>query len=421
MFDDLSVSRMSLSSPSASSTLEAEASAQTFCSSRDISPSPIPVSPAPLLHPALDPHTLGDNIEIFENQVKIEHRQRPAPCQGDKQLPQSPFCISSHPPPLTHTSRVAQPLAGHSPGCGISSSPSPTAPSCSPPHFASAFRSSRASAPSGASSRPEPLSVYLTARIALVGFLHEVSGDFNLQQETLFDSVSLMDRYLAATAPFTPPIELLQLVALACVFIASKCEETHPSQPTAADWIATTDYAFTIKSLVGMEWLVMDTFDYDLRCPTAYSYLHLLCHALSTCSAATICWATYLVELSLFDAQTQAHGHLQTAVAALLLAHLQSHSSASTISDAINTLVQVDREVVRRCASRLVQLHSSAAAVPASSASSAFCEAAWGQTGSCGVGGAVSLEQANAVSPVREKFGGAEWMCVSRYPLSLPG
>lgn len=241
----------------------------------------------------------------------------------------------------------------------------------------------------------------------------------------MFASVGLMDQYLAEATASPPPLEILQLVALACIFINAKREETHPCQPTAADWIATTDSAFSIADLVRMEWFVLETFNYDLECPTAYSYLHLLCHALSTCSVSTICWATYLVELSLFDAQTQAHGHLQTAVAALLLAHLQSHSSASAISDAINALVQVDREVVRCCASRLVQLHSSASAAPsiyrANAASKSYSTPA-GQPTLYGTGwaGAVSAEQADAVLPVRKKFSRAEWMCVALYPLSLP-
>lgn len=269
-------------------------------------------------------------------------------------------------------------------------------------------------------------------RTALVVLLHELSVDFNLQQETLFNAVSMLDRYLLALAAAPPPKNLLQLVALACIYLAAKKEECFP-QPTAHEWIATTDYAYTTDNLLSMEYYVTDTLGWQLQCPTAFSYLHLLCHGLASCSITTICVATYLVELSLFDAVTQQHGHMQTAVAALLLAHLQSHSSASALNDAIAGLVTVDAEAVRGCASRLVELHFNASR---DHDGRSVCEATGpasgvgvgvgvvvGGGGGVGVGGVGGGGGggvcASEVALVREKFSRPAWMCVSLYPLVL--
>jgi hypothetical protein len=43
-----------------------------------------------------------------------------------------------------------------------------------------------------------------------------------------------------------------------------------------------------------MEWLVIDSLGWRGRTPTTYTFLHLYCYGLASCTAATICTASYL-------------------------------------------------------------------------------------------------------------------------------
>ncbi|MEW5297872.1 MAG: hypothetical protein WDW36_001051 [Sanguina aurantia] len=479
--DGLSMSRVSLSSPSPSPVLSAEASAQTF-SSGYLSPTPIPGSPPPT--PCPPPHLQGHDevAEQIWRQMQWEAQLRPAAC-GAVQHPAA-HLWAPQPETAAAASAVAAAVAAASLPCtarpstptqatptpnptckpGVVQPPrqhqrrshtpsSPTPPACPPPPAQNAHRAARASAPDTGTPSPTAhisppavgtgLSPAMGAqrdsctrmasppddssdssdsaaapRAALVVLLHELSVDFHLQQETLFNAVSMLDRYLLALATAPPPRNVLQLVALACIYLAAKKEESFP-QPTAHEWVATTDYAYTTDNLLSMEHYVTETLGWQLQCPTAYSYLHLLCHGLASCSVTTICVATYLVELSLFDAVSQRHGHMQTAVAALLLAHLQSHSSASALNDAIAGLVAVDAEAVRGCASRLVQLHCNASREDGRSAAVGEATGPAGGVNAGGVGGGGGGVCASEVALVREKFSRPEWMCVSLYPLVL--
>lgn len=64
-------------------------------------------------------------------------------------------------------------------------------------------------------------------RAILVDWLVEVSQEYKLHSETLFQTVGLVDRYLSVT-PVTR--NHLQLVGVSCMLLASKYEEIYSPQ-----------------------------------------------------------------------------------------------------------------------------------------------------------------------------------------------
>ncbi len=65
----------------------------------------------------------------------------------------------------------------------------------------------------------------------------------------------------------------LQLLAVACLFIASKVEDTHP--PKAEDFALTTDGAYSADMIVSMERLVLQTLQWRLHAQTPLAFLQM--------------------------------------------------------------------------------------------------------------------------------------------------
>ena len=113
------------------------------------------------------------------------------------------------------------------------------------------------------------------------------------------------------------PTQSLQVIAVACAFLASKqCEvknshlfylgkicsppdspfipvQLHAQPPSSSVGISLN--AFSVTVLVQIEWLVMTTLKWTCITPSVYTSLHLFCHALGDCPAQTIALASYLM------------------------------------------------------------------------------------------------------------------------------
>lgn len=77
-------------------------------------------------------------------------------------------------------------------------------------------------------------------RAILVDWLIEVHFKFKLREETLFISITIIDRFLEKTKVNK---SRLQLVGVAALLIASKYEEIYP--PELNDFVYITDGAYT--------------------------------------------------------------------------------------------------------------------------------------------------------------------------------
>lgn len=85
-------------------------------------------------------------------------------------------------------------------------------------------------------------------RATLVDWMVEVQENFELNHETLYLGVKLVDRYLSL-APVTRAA--LQLVGATALFLASKYDERCP--PSIQDFLYICDDAYSRQELIAME------------------------------------------------------------------------------------------------------------------------------------------------------------------------
>lgn len=113
------------------------------------------------------------------------------------------------------------------------------------------------------------------ARLVIVNWFVCILGDpkkrVNVSAQTLFAAVDLLDRFLSKR---TVGRHKLQLVACACLLLASKMEEDKHLLLDDLVWVS--DQAFTHEQLMAMEEVVCKTLDHWLGRPTSLLMLELM-------------------------------------------------------------------------------------------------------------------------------------------------
>lgn len=105
-------------------------------------------------------------------------------------------------------------------------------------------------------------------RAILIDWLVEVHHKFDLQQETLFLTVNLIDRFLAKQSVVR---KKLQLVGLVAMLLACKYEEV--SVPVVDDLVFISDKAYSRSEILEMEKLMLNTLEFNMSVPTPYVFL----------------------------------------------------------------------------------------------------------------------------------------------------
>lgn len=105
-------------------------------------------------------------------------------------------------------------------------------------------------------------------RSLLVDWMVEVQESFELNHETLYLAVKLVDQYLGVRQLSK---EKLQLLGAAALFIACKFDERIP--PFIDDFLYICDGAYTRKELIDMERSVFRAVNYNLGVPLSYRFL----------------------------------------------------------------------------------------------------------------------------------------------------
>jgi len=100
-------------------------------------------------------------------------------------------------------------------------------------------------------------------RNILVDWLVEVSEEYKLQRETLFLTVSYIDRFLSKISVLRGK---LQLVGAASMFLAAKYEEIYP--PDVTEFAYITDDTYTKEQVLRMEHLILKVLSFDVAVPT---------------------------------------------------------------------------------------------------------------------------------------------------------
>ena len=89
-------------------------------------------------------------------------------------------------------------------------------------------------------------------------------------QETLFSTISIVDRFLAIEG-LTITRSKLQLVGVAAMFLASKVEEVYA--PACSDFVYITDNAYTEDAIKQMEIKILQTLKFNLFEPLSLHFL----------------------------------------------------------------------------------------------------------------------------------------------------
>ncbi|CAI9763031.1 unnamed protein product [Fraxinus pennsylvanica] len=102
----------------------------------------------------------------------------------------------------------------------------------------------------------------------LVDWLVEVAEEYKLLSDTLYLSVSYIDRFLSLNAINR---QRLQLLGVASMLIASKYEEINP--PHLEDFVYITDNTYTKEEMVKMESDVLNSLKFEMGNPTVKTFL----------------------------------------------------------------------------------------------------------------------------------------------------
>jgi len=132
-------------------------------------------------------------------------------------------------------------------------------------------------------------------RAILVDWIIEVHLKFKLLPETLFLTISLIDRYLERVQIKR---NNLQLVGVTAMLIASKYEEIYA--PEVRDFVYITDNAYTKEEIFQMEHSLLSTLEFNVMIPSSYRFLERFIK-IADASPKLVNLARYLIELPLIE------------------------------------------------------------------------------------------------------------------------
>ncbi|KAK6160642.1 hypothetical protein DH2020_004023 [Rehmannia glutinosa] len=134
----------------------------------------------------------------------------------------------------------------------------------------------------------------------LIDWLVEVAEEYNLLSDTLYLTVSYVDRFLSTNAVNR---QRLQLLGVSSMLIASKYEEISP--PHVEDFCYITDNTYTKEDVVKMEADVLKSLKFEMGNPTVKTFLRRFTRIAQEDSESSSLQLEflgyYLAELSLLD------------------------------------------------------------------------------------------------------------------------
>lgn len=151
-------------------------------------------------------------------------------------------------------------------------------------------------------------------RSLLVDWMVEIQESFELNHETLYLGVKLVDMYLDRVVVSK---ETLQLVGAAAMFVASKFDERIP--PMIDDFLYICDGAYNRREMIRMEMNLLKVVKFNLGIPISYRFLRRYARC-ARITMPVLTLARYILEFSLMDYDTISIRDSMMASAALYLA-----------------------------------------------------------------------------------------------------
>jgi len=134
-------------------------------------------------------------------------------------------------------------------------------------------------------------------RTVLVDWLVDVQQQFKLLQETLYLSVSIIDRFMNVEGSKISR-DHLQLVGISAMFLASKLEEIYA--PELNDFVYITDNAYTSKQVRDMELRIIKSLGFNFGSPLSINFLRRYSKA-GDVDVTQHALAKYILETMLLD------------------------------------------------------------------------------------------------------------------------
>lgn len=151
-------------------------------------------------------------------------------------------------------------------------------------------------------------------RALVVNWMVEVQENFELNHETLYLGVKLVDLYLSKVRITK---NKLQLIACASLFVAAKYDERFP--PIIDDMLYVCDGLYSSEDLTSMEVELLKAVDFQLGIPLSYRFLRRYARC-NKVQLRTLTLARYILETSLLDYSIIRYSDSKLASAALHLA-----------------------------------------------------------------------------------------------------
>uniref|UniRef100_A0A8C2US44 G2/mitotic-specific cyclin-B1 n=1 Tax=Chinchilla lanigera TaxID=34839 RepID=A0A8C2US44_CHILA len=195
-------------------------------------------------------------------------------------------------------------------------------------------------------------------RAILIDWLVQVQMKFRLLQETMYMTVSIIDRFMQNNCV---PKKMLQLVGVTAMFIASKYEEMYP--PEIGDFAYVTNNTYTKHQIRQMEMKILRVLNFGLGRPLP---LHFLRRAskIGEVDVEQHTLAKYLMELSMLDYDMVHFPPSQIAAGAFCLAQKILNNGEWTIKNKyatskhakISTLAQLNCALVEELAKAVAKV-----------------------------------------------------------------
>ncbi|XP_062109825.1 cyclin-SDS [Humulus lupulus] len=167
----------------------------------------------------------------------------------------------------------------------------------------------------------------------------------DLQQETTFLGVCLLDRFLSKG--FFKNKKILQIVGIACLALATRMEENQPYNSVRQKNISFGNDTYSRCEVVAMEWLVQEVLDFQCFLPTIYNFLWFYLKA-AAADEEVEKRAKYLAALLLPDRVQMYFMPSTVAAAVVILACLESSSDLS-IQRVIETHIRTECNDLYEC------------------------------------------------------------------------
>uniref|UniRef100_A0A8C8SZP9 G2/mitotic-specific cyclin-B3 n=1 Tax=Pelusios castaneus TaxID=367368 RepID=A0A8C8SZP9_9SAUR len=151
-------------------------------------------------------------------------------------------------------------------------------------------------------------------RAILVDWMVEVQENFELNHETLYLAVKLVDHYLMEVVSMR---DKLQLIGSTAILIASKFEERCP--PCVDDFLYICDDAYKREELIAMEMSILRTLKFDINIPIPYRFLRRFAKC-ARASMETLTLARFICEMTLQEYDYVQESASKLAASSLLLA-----------------------------------------------------------------------------------------------------